>query len=212
MPALDKYTTTATRREEGRAALSHIAFSGLQLPGVVPMPPEEMSALVAALERGDAARLPNTPLTDVAPLGAGGYATVYAATLAADGGCGRAGDAVALKVAAPASAWEFYLQREVARRVPRALAPHFMPAHALFVGAEPRWSGGLRKREGGADAADPRGAAGVIVMPRGLHGNLLDLVNAHFGRGAAVGDSLLLYLSLQLLQVRSLPPCCHLYL
>lgn len=177
------------------------------------MPPDEMAAFMTVLSSSaNTSLLPATPLTSIVPIGSGGYATVYAASLAADCAAGRAGDAVALKVTAPASVWEFYVQRELHRRVPSPANRSFMPALALFVGSRVA-AAALRppRREALADKRGPEdssGAAAVIVMPLGRHGTLLDLVNAHFGTSAVLGENLLLYLSLQLLQVCACPCGC----
>lgn len=40
-------------------------------------------------------------------------------------------------------------------------------------------------------------------MPQGVDGTLLDLINAHKAAGQPIGDSLVLYIALQMLLVRS---------
>lgn len=182
------------------------------MSGIIIVPAAEMCSLARALSQQPNVILPATPLIDVCPIGSGGYATVFSATLAADSASGHKGDRVALKLTAPASVWEFYVQRQLAQRAPSRAKPLFLPAHALIVGSERTQDGGkvaasqgaarrgLRVQEGSGEER-AAGHAGILVLPLGRFGTLLDLVNAHLATGTAVADSLQLYLSLQLLQV-----------
>ena len=170
------------------------------------MSTSDMRSAVEALATRTAVTLPGAPLSAASFLGSGAYATVYSAALAADCPCGHAGTQVALKVTAPASVWEFYVQRQLAARVLARVCSAYLPALGLFVGSDraagaappPRRALGKRC----AAAASDAGHAGVLVMPLGRHGTLLDLVNAHLVTGRPVTGSLLLYIALQLLQVR----------
>jgi hypothetical protein len=180
-----------------------------QMDGVVVVAADEMRSAVRALASGADLTLPGAPLASVAPVGEGGYATVYSAALAAECPCGHAGAAVALKVTALASVWEFYVQRELAARVPPRSRAAYLPALAMYVGSDHAGGAsparaGLRAKSarGGAGGAVDIGHGGVLVMPLGRHGTVLDLANAHLVAGAPLGDSLMLYIALQLLQVR----------
>ena len=180
------------------------------------MAPAEMSAFVAQLGAGAAAALPGgLTLTNIEAIGEGSYANVFRADARGDA---RLPGRVALKLTAPASVWEFYIQRALAARLVPAAAGLFMPALALFVGqdGDSAADGARRPRRPAlrahCDDEDVSGRAGALVMPVGEHGTLLDLANAHIAADRDLGDRLLLYLALQLLQVCPSAPrpkqCC----
>jgi hypothetical protein len=183
---------------------------GLQTADVTVMPQHEMRRAILAFKGSGTADLPGLSLTDAHLIGAGSYAEVFSAV--ATGPAIAPNGNVALKVTAPASVWEFYIQRTLSRLVPDSTSL-FMPSLALFVGqdGDSAASAAARKPRGAAlrqhseGSGDSSGRAGILVLPLRKHGTLLDLIRAHQATERPLGSSLLLYLTLQLLQVMPTP-------
>jgi hypothetical protein len=163
-----------------------------------------MRQVLSDFMRTGSTKLPGLSLSNKQLIGEGSYALVYAASAT---GPAIAPGNVALKVTAPASVWEFYIQRTLSRLVPDSTSL-FMPALALFVGQDgdsaatttrkPRQTA-LQQHSDIRD--DNSGRAGILVLPLREHGTLLDLITSHQRTDRQLGSSLLLYLTLQLLQV-----------
>jgi hypothetical protein len=163
-----------------------------------------MRQVLSDFMRTGSTKLPGVSLSNKQLIGEGSYALVYAAFAT---GPAIAPGNVALKVTAPASVWEFYIQRTLSRLVPDSTSL-FMPALALFVGQDgdsaatttrkPRLTA-LQQHSDIRD--DNSGRAGILVLPLREHGTLLDLITSHQRTDHQLGSSLLLYLTLQLLQV-----------
>jgi hypothetical protein len=185
--------------------------AGLQTEDVTVMTPHEMRQAISAFNRTGSADLPGLSLTDAHLIGAGSYAKVFFAVAT---GPAIAPGNVALKITAPASIWEFYIQRTLSRLVPDSTSL-FMPALALFVGQDGDFTASVaaRKQRGAAlrqhseGSGDCSGRAGILVLPLRKNGTLLDLIRAHQVTERPLGSSLLLYLTLQLLQVWHCDSC-----
>jgi checkpoint serine/threonine-protein kinase len=85
---------------------------------------------------------------------------------------------VALKLESPPCPWEWYLCRAVQGRVPPAARAAFLDPHALLLGA----------------------GASVLVMPRGRHGSVQDLLNLFLRRGQRPEESVVMHLAAALLR------------
>lgn len=180
---------------------------GAQVAGVTEIPEEELKAFVADISASAAASLPGvSAAAGTTLLGRGGYAAVYRATLRAASTAGAAGEAIALKVAAPSAPWEFAAVRALVSRVPQRYSALFMPARCILLSREAagseRGSSRVRRMALAPKGEDGGGGVSVLAMPLGTHGTLLDLINAHKTMGRELGAALVVYLSLQLVLVR----------
>eukprot|EP00892_Ulva_mutabilis_P005049 jgi/Ulvmu1/2916/UM147_0014.1 len=191
-PFEDSFTTSNLQRLGDLSAVA----------GVTAVSQEELQAFVDAITAGDAASLPGlSAAPGAALLGRGGYAAVYRTTLRAASAAGASGEQVALKLAEPPAPWEFAALRALVSRVPQRYSPLFMPARCIFL---PRAAAGgdapAHNSHAALARADGGAAAGfsVLAMPLGVHGTLLDLINAHKTMRREIGSCLVLYLALQL--------------
>ncbi|KAK9809232.1 hypothetical protein WJX72_011796 [[Myrmecia] bisecta] len=119
-------------------------------------------------------------------IGQGAFATVFDA-MEIDGSGNTTSSPVALKLQAPACAWEFYICKALRGRATPALRSCFVDARRLFLAPD----------------------LSVLETPAGQQGTLQDLVNIHLKAGQRMEEVVVMYYTMELLRLVAELHHCH---
>ncbi|XP_042393422.1 mitotic checkpoint serine/threonine-protein kinase BUB1-like isoform X1 [Zingiber officinale] len=106
--------------------------------------------------------------------GLGGFAQVYKAYIDSN-----PDDIVALKIQKPAFSWEFYMYRQLDKRIPETERSNFGNAHKMHIFSD----------------------LSVLVCDYLSHGTLQDAINSHLVKGKVMEELLCIYYTIEMLQM-----------